>query len=97
MTEEQISDLKLFMTTTVRNEVNAALEEKLEEKLEAKLETKLEAKLEAKFEEKLAPIRQDIKDLTEFVQDAITTSNDANQEQLDDHEVRIARLEKRTA
>jgi Na+/phosphate symporter len=77
MTDDQVSDLKLFMTTVIRSEVNAALDEKLDEKL--------------------TPIHQKIDDLTAFVQDAVTTSNDANQEQLDDHEVRITRLEKATA
>ena len=85
MTDDQISDLKLFMTTMIRSEVSAALEEKLE------------TKLEEKFEQKLAPIHHKIDELTAFVQDAITTSNDVNQDQLDAHEVRITRLEKTVA
>lgn len=32
--EEMLADLKQFITTAVRTEVNAALEEKLEQKLE---------------------------------------------------------------
>jgi Na+/phosphate symporter len=98
--EEMLEDLKSFMVTTVRTEVNAALdaqlEAKLEEKLEKKLESKLDQKLDQKLNEKLAPIHQKIDDLTAFVQDAITTSNDANQEQLDNHEVRITKLEAAT-
>ena len=102
--EEMLEDLKSFMVTTVRTEVNAALDAQLEEKLEAKLEEKLEKKLESKLDqkldqklnEKLAPIHQKIDDLTAFVQDAITTSNDANQEQLDNHELRITKLETAT-
>ena len=98
--EEMLEDLKSFMVTTVRTEVNAALdaqlEAKLEEKLEKKLESKLDQKLDQKLNEKLAPIHQKIDDLTAFVQDAITTSNDANQEQLDNHELRITKLETAT-
>ena len=98
--EEMLEDLKSFMVTTMRTEVNAALdaqlEAKLEEKLEKKLESKLDQKLDQKLNEKLAPIHQKIDDLTAFVQDAITTSNDANQEQLDNHELRITKLETAT-
>ena len=88
LTTEDIEDIKQRMYANIRV---------LMTQLEEVIDTKLEQKLEEKLEEKLAPIRQDIRDLTEFVQDAITTSNDASQEQIDDHEVRITRLEQKTA
>lgn len=50
-----------------------------------------------KLEEKLAPIHQKIDDLAEFVQESLAASNDAAQEQLDNHEARIAKLEAATA
>lgn len=46
-----------------------------------------------KLEEKLAPIHQKIDDLAEFVQESLAASNDATQEQLDNHEARITKLE----
>lgn len=71
LTTKDIEDIKQLMYAN-----NRVLMTRLEEVLDTKLEEKLE--------EKLAPIRQDIRDLTEFLQDAITTSNDASQEQIDD-------------
>lgn len=50
-----------------------------------------------KLEEKLAPIHQKIDDLAEFVQESLAASNDAAQEQLDNHEARITKLEAATA
>lgn len=61
------------------------------------LAVELEAKLDEKLEQKLAPIHQKIDDLSEFVQEALAASNDAVQEQLDDHEARIVTLEAKTA
>ena len=81
--EEMLEDLKSFMTATVRTEVNVALDAKLEEKL-------------APIHQRLDSLEAKVDDLTEFVQDAITTSNDVNQEQLDNHEVRITKLETAT-
>ncbi len=81
--EEMLEDLKSFMTATVRTEVNAALDAKLEEKL-------------APIHQRLDSLEAKVDDLTEFVQDAITTSNDVNQEQLDNHELRITKLETAT-
>jgi hypothetical protein len=78
--EEMLDDLKQFMTATVRTEVNAALD----------------AKLDEKFEEKLGPINQKIDDLTDFVREALDTSNEAIGEQLRDHERRITTLEQRS-
>ena len=90
--DEFFQDLKQYIAAE-----NRALEKRLEDSLSQKMDEKLEEKLEAKLEAKLAPIRQDIADLSQFVQDAITTSNDANQEQIDNHEVRITRLEQNAA
>jgi len=89
--EEMLEDLKSFMVTTVRTEVNAALDAKLEEKLEEKFDQKL-----APIHQRLDSLESKMDDLTEFVQDAITTSNDVNQEQLDNHELRITKLETAT-
>lgn len=57
------------------------------------LAIEFDQKLEEKLEEKLAPIHQKIDDLAEFVQESLATSNDAAQEQLDNHEARITKLE----
>ncbi|PID99452.1 hypothetical protein CSA80_01685 [Candidatus Saccharibacteria bacterium] len=85
---DEIEDLKQLF---------AANNRMLMAEFEQLLDEKLEEKLEEKFQEKLAPIHQKIDDLAEFVQNAIADSNDANQEQLDDHEERITRLEKAVA
>lgn len=61
------------------------------------LAIEFDQKLEEKLEEKLAPIHQKIDDLAEFVQESLATSNDAAQEQLDNHEARITKLEAATA
>lgn len=65
------------------------LEEKLEQKLEQKLEEKLEQKLDEKFDEKLAPIMQEIEDIKLILDSSFT----ATQEQIDDHEIRLTKLE----
>ncbi|MGB4967082.1 MAG: hypothetical protein WBO35_02665 [Candidatus Saccharimonadales bacterium] len=102
--EEFFADLKQYITAEnsalekrLEASIDQKLEEKLEQKLEEKLEQKLEEKLNQKFDEKLAPIHQKIDDLAAFMQDALATSNEINQEQLDDHEARITRLEKAAA
>jgi predicted house-cleaning noncanonical NTP pyrophosphatase (MazG superfamily) len=97
MNDDQVDDLKQFMTTLVRNEMTDMVRSEVNAALDAKLEEKLEEKLEQKFEEKLRPINQKIDDLTTFVQDAITTSNDVHQEQLNNHEQPITKLEHVTA
>lgn len=57
--------------------------------MEARLEQKLEQKLDEKFDQKLAPIFQEIEDIKLI----LDTSFTATQEQLDNHETRITRLE----
>lgn len=57
----------------------------------------LAIEFDQKLEEKLAPIHQKIDDLAEFVQESLAASNDAAQEQLDNHEARIAKLVVTTA
>lgn len=93
---DEIEDLKQLFAANNRS-LMADMEVLIDNKLEEKLEEKLEIKLNQKFDEKLAPIHQKIDDLAEFVQNAIADSNEANQEQLDDHEMRITRLEKAAA
>ncbi len=91
-TVDEIEDLKQLFAAN-----NRSLMADMEVLIDKKLEEKLEEKLDEKLDEKLAPIHQKIDDLAEFVQNAIADSNDANQEQLDDHEVRITHLEKAVA
>ena len=89
MTNDQIDELKQFIATIVHNEVDNAVEHKVR--------AVVQQEVRAVVQEELVPIRQDIQDLSEFVQHAGTESNDANQEQIDDHEVRLTRLEKAIA
>ena len=113
MTNDQIDELKQFIATIVHNEVDNAVEHKVravvqqevravvQQEVRAVVQQEVRAvvqqEVRAVVQEELVPIRQDIQDLSEFVQHAVTESNDANQEQIDDHEVRLTRLEKAIA
>jgi predicted naringenin-chalcone synthase len=105
MTNDQIDELKQFIATIVHNEVDNAVEHKVravvQQEVRAVVQQEVRAvvqqEVRAVVQEELVPIRQDIQDLSEFVQHAGTESNDANQEQIDDHEVRLTRLEKAIA
>jgi len=53
--------------------------------------------IDKKLDKKLAPIKQQISDLTHFVTDAIDKSNEIHGSQLADHEQRITVLEQHPA
>ena len=121
MTNDQIDDLKLFMATTIHNEVENAVETKVrtvvkeevravvkeevravvKEEVRAVVKEEVRAvvkeEVRAIVQEELVPVRQEIHDLAAFMQDALGDSNEVNQQQLDDHERRIARLEAKAA
>lgn len=57
----------------------------------------IDEKLERRFKEELTPIKQQISDLTDFVTEAIDTSNDVHGAQLKSHEERLTTLEQKAA
>lgn len=75
-----VNDFIQQMKQVIRDE-NLAMESRLEQKLEQKLEEKLD--------QKLAPIKQEIEDIKLI----LDSSFSAAQEQIDDHEIRLAKLE----
>ena len=84
---DDIEDIKQLMAAN-----NRALLAEFEKTLDRKLDQKLEQKLE----QKLQPIRNDIKELADFVRNTIDTTNEVTGEQIDDHERRITKLEQVT-
>jgi hypothetical protein len=54
-------------------------------------------RMDQKFKTELAPIKQQLTDLTDFVTEAIDTSNDTAGKQLANHEERITNLERAAA
>ncbi len=80
MDEDTITDLKQFITGTVRQEITA-VESRLDAKIDS-LEVKLEAKIDLTKDEIISAV-------AEVMQDHI----DSEDERLADHEKRLVRLE----
>ena len=96
MTEEQVSDFKLFISTTIHNAINAAFEEKFDEAFDRKFDEAFDRK----FDEKISPIREDLQRIDQNVQDLadlVSGSIERSSDDIQDHEVRITRLEQKAA
>lgn len=68
-------------------------------KIDALIDYKIETSFEQKFEEKIAPLRNDIKDLKNIIIEMhrfITIEFPLLSKRVDDHEVRIEALESHT-
>lgn len=85
MTDDQVQDLKDFMATTIRNEVNYAVD--------TEVRTVVKEEVRTIVQDELAPVRQELADLTRSVGEALSISTDVLQEEIDAHDVRITRLE----
>ena len=104
MTEEQVSDFKLFISTTIHNAINAAFEEKFDEAFDRKFDEAFDRKFDEafdrKFDEKISPIREDLQRIDQNVQDLadlVSGSIERSSDDIQDHEVRITRLEQKAA
>lgn len=108
--EALLEDLKQFIDTRFAEQMNETVKvidtrfaehiEDTKQFIDAKFsqqDAALDEKLERKFKEELAPIKQKLDDLTDFVTEAIDTSNEVNGTQLKNHEMRITKLEQRVA
>ena len=82
-----LANIKQLMEATV----SAALEEQ-DKRLEKRLED-----MESHMDKKLEVLEERMDERFDTVLDAVGTRFDQNEEQAEDHEVRIVRLEKRAA
>ncbi len=87
MNEDTISDFKQFMTATISQQTADIREDLI--KLDKKIDEKIE-NLDKKLSEK-------IDNLSVYVAEAIDNSNSAVEDRLNNHEVRITKLETKTA
>ena len=83
MNDDTIADLKQFIAATVSQQFI-----EFEKKMDAKLDEKLDG-----IELRLGKVEKKIDDLTDFVTEAIDTSNEETATQLKDHKIRITKLE----
>ncbi len=86
MNNEVLTDLKQFIAATVSQQIMAS-EERLTHRIDH-----LGQRVDG-LEQKVGSLEQKVDGLSDFVREALDTTNDATGEQLADHERRITTLE----
>lgn len=95
MKDDQVDDLKQFISTTITQQISQVMSEQIEVILDEKLAEQT-AQIDEKFSALDQKLTSKIDDLSAFVGEALDASNETNAIQLKDHESRITKLEQST-
>jgi len=83
--------------TAVDKQVRSVVKEEVETAVDKQVRSVIKEEVRAVVKDELQPVHNKIDELSDFVRNAIDDSNEANGQQLADHERRITKLEHQAA
>ena len=91
------SVVKEEVEAAVNKQVRSVVREEVETAVDKQVRSVIKEEVRAVVKDELQPVHNKIDELSDFVRNAIDDSNEANGQQLADHERRITKLEHQAA